>query len=528
MTATAAPSDNGTAAPADQDVRDLLRSWAGGFESQAAACRRSARAAAEGLLRPDDPGRNAVDKSEAEALAESYAHDADACRRALEGGRDAAPGRWDCAAKYLREREESRRRGEEQSRRIDERVRHNREERERAARLGRLELDAREADAGWRLRRAARDAPAAPGYEFRPLTSPGFAAGDYRLTWLVKRLLVAKQPCILGAPKKNLKTTIAVDLALSLGTGRPFLGSFDVYKPARVGLVSGESGEATLQETARRVAAAKGVDLGDADVLWDFDLPALTSAADVAALCGGVAAHGVTVLLLDPLFLCMLSGDLAGRLEAANLYQMGPIFRRVARSLLAAGCTPVLLHHAPKHVPAGEPLELDQLAFAGVSEFARQWLLVNRRVAYDPNRPGSHQLWLGVGGSCGQSGLWALDVEEGELREDFTGRRWEVAVRPATEARQEVAEEREDARERAGAQKRERDATKVLLHLDEHDPQREGLTRRQLRDGLNWGDARIGRATQRLLDQRILEECQVCQPFGHGEKKVAGVRRPPR
>jgi hypothetical protein len=363
-------------------------------------------------------------------------------------------------------------------------------------------------------------------YRFTPMNSAAFACADFTLKWLIKRLLVAGQPCILGGPKKALKTSLLIDLALSLGSGTSFLGQFTAYKKIRTVVISGESGPHTIQETARRVALAKGIDLAAADVLWDFRLPQLANAIELAELGRGIKESGAEVCIVDPLYLTLLAGQGQQGLQATNLFDMGPLLLRVADTCLKAGATPILAHHAKKGRTNGyEPLDLDELAFSGVAEFARQWLLLSRREAYEPGT-GIHRLWLSAGGSIGHGGLWALDVAEGHLDDDFHGRGWEVSVMTAGDSREAQKDVREDQKAERQKQKDKADDTALLLAIDRLDPQREGAGYTKARESARFDSGRMTRAVDRLSGEGLVEVIDIEIIAGNGAKRPGkGIRR---
>src|SRR5262249_18320612 len=135
-----------------------------------------------------------------------------------------------------------------------------------------------------RFRKQAKKDAGPPDFLAEVLDSAAFARAEIRRRWLVRPLLIAHEPVIVGGPKKSLKTSLVVDLAVSLGSATRFLDRFLIPERQRVLVLSGESGPGTLQETARRVCRAREITLADCDVLWGFRLPGLGDPVDLDRL----------------------------------------------------------------------------------------------------------------------------------------------------------------------------------------------------------------------------------------------------
>jgi replicative DNA helicase len=360
---------------------------------------------------------------------------------------------------------------------------------------------------------------------FELIDSATFNQRSYRQEWDIRQVLVRGQPCVIGGPRKSLKTSFMIDMAVSLGSGQPFLGVFEVPRPTRVGIVSGENGEAVLQETFRRVCRSRRVDPDEVTVFWGFRLPQLADPGHLARLRATVLRHRLDHLMLDPLYLTLLAGVGSDGPQASNIYQIGPLLMNFASACLDAGCTPILAHHFRQtRIDAfGEP-QLEDLSYAGVQEFARQWVLLSRREKYVPGS-GHHKVWLSVGGSAGHSHLAALDIDEGSISDDFTGRHWSVSVQSPTEARQCAESERKRKRaEKVALENAEADLG-FLKALDAIDPDRCGVSVKAVREESGFGAAKVNRCIDRLVEAGAVERVPVVVPRGKGTTNAQGVRR---
>lgn len=366
--------------------------------------------------------------------------------------------------------------------------------------------------------RLADWSPASPDRLYQPawITSAEFESGSYDQRYLVNRVLVAGQHGIIGERYKTLKTSVGMDLAISLGSGTHFLGEFKAER-ARTVFLSGESGEFTLRETARRVAAAKGIQLPAVDVQFGFEVPQIARAGDLDAMAEAIDEGDIEVLLLDPVYLSLMAGDTAGK-QASNLFDMGPILLGLSDVAKSTGCTLILLHHCRKNTAEPHsPPELDELSMAGFAEWARQWLLLGRREAYEADS-GLHRLWLNIGGSAGHSGCYAVDINEGRLGDDFTGRKWEVDVKRSGDARKEAAAAKEQQR---AEQQERRDEDSRRRLLDALGRFRDGETATGLREVSGLNSPNFGTAMRSLMKEGRAEKCVVTK--GNG-REYSGYR----
>ena len=159
---------------------------------------------------------------------------------------------------------------------------------------------------------------------------------------------------------------------------------------------------------------------------------------------------------------------------------MGAMLSTITEACLAEGATPIFAHHTVKNAgkqtgrngttyKSYEPAELGDLAFAGFGEFARQWILLARRAEYEPGT-GKHQLWLTTGGSAGFNATYSVDIDEGVMTEDFSGKKWEVSVKTQAEAAKSAVTAKVDA----VALREQEDRQKVLSGASQHGG-REGI-----------------------------------------------------
>jgi hypothetical protein len=245
---------------------------------------------------------------------------------------------------------------------------------------------------------------------------------------LVEGVWKAGQPAVMGGPEKCVKTSLALAGAVAVATGIPLWGRFPVRTPRHVLFVSAESGLSTVRSTLSRIVnaerknlLARGVDPEHLNITFSFE-PLHLGHKDLRAVLGDlIAARESGLLVIDPFYLQAGAGG-----GESSMFAMGERLRPIAEACRPLGCTPLIVHHANRRLHTGSPMELAQLAFEGPSQWARQWILLNRVRRYRDD--GRHDLVARIGQAGVGSGLWGVMVDEQLVGGRVSG--WDVAVEP--------------------------------------------------------------------------------------------------
>jgi hypothetical protein len=191
------------------------------------------------------------------------------------------------------------------------------------------------------------------------------AAGEPR--WLIQGLWPADAYGVLAAQEKAGKTWAALDLAVSVATGRPWLDHFACPTPGPVLVFLGEGGERATVRRIEAIATAKGI---DPDQLADqlrlcFRVPRLAApgaGGELAAIQAELEAHPAALVVLDPLYLA------AAGASGSNLYDMGAVLQAIQGVCQQAGCALLVVTHWNK---TGDGRGADRISGAGPAAWAR-------------------------------------------------------------------------------------------------------------------------------------------------------------
>lgn len=107
-------------------------------------------------------------------------------------------------------------------------------------------------------------------------------------------------------------------------------------------------------------------------------MPKLSNPADVAALERVIRRNQLQVVGIDPAYLAL---GIDGK-DATNLFAMGKVLLELTNLTNRTGCMFAVNHHnrkEPKIGPKQDVASLDDMAFVGWAEWARQTILIQRR-----------------------------------------------------------------------------------------------------------------------------------------------------
>jgi len=161
--------------------------------------------------------------------------------------------------------------------------------------------------------------------------------------WLIEGLWGAGAVGVIGGSPKSGKTWLALEMAVAVASGRPFLGRFSVPRPGPALVLAAEDTPVSVRERLEHLAQARGADFSALDVHLILE-PAvrIDHLEDRTRLRATVAHYRPRLLVLDP-YVRLQSG--VDENDATEVSAILGTLRELSRKESVAI---VLVHHTRK------------------------------------------------------------------------------------------------------------------------------------------------------------------------------------
>lgn len=249
-----------------------------------------------------------------------------------------------------------------------------------------------------------------------PVESADDSAGRYRLVsarelaepmepmrWLVRGIWPERSAGVLAGDKKSMKTWNLQAIALAVAAGRSLFEKYHVTSPGPVLYLAGEGGQNTFMNRHQVIAARYYIDpetLRELPFGAEFGVGALDNSEFIDAVKRHLDMLQPKLVILDPLYAYHPSD-----VEVSNLYARGPMLANL-RMLVGDEAALIVGDHFNKTAP--DRLDLDNVAQAGVAQWADSWILQRHRNA--PNLD-EDKYWLQVETGTRRGGGKHLEVD---------------------------------------------------------------------------------------------------------------------
>lgn len=227
---------------------------------------------------------------------------------------------------------------------------------------------------------------------------------DERRRWLVEGLWPSAAVGIIGGQPKCGKTWMALDLAVSVASGTPCLGTFSIVSKGAVLIYAAEDSLADLRSRLTGIAGARGLDVRSLDIgVIVTDTMRLDSEGDRNRLRATLESFAPVLLVLDPFV--RLHGAIDENSSAAVSTILGEL--RALQRHFETGIA--LVHHARKNSSGCRPGQAlrgssdfhawgDVMLYLGKQDQETFRLVVEHRTAASP---GAFELKLDAAASAG-------------------------------------------------------------------------------------------------------------------------------